>query len=73
MNLTPLEIEVLGRVARGEDPWRGATSNTRKVSQALQRLKRKGAVAVSFSPGHCYVATEEGAAYLAGKVSPPPA
>lgn len=40
--LTDLEAMVLGRVARGEDPWAGKTGRTRRESQALGRLHRKG-------------------------------
>lgn len=73
MNLTDLEFEVLGRIVRREDPWRDSTKRSREVTMALQRLKGKGAVRVSFGTGPCYEATEEGKAYLAGKISPPPA
>lgn len=45
MKLTELEAQVLGNIIRKEDPWlyqkhRG----TRLVSQAVQRLQRKGAI-----------------------------
>ena len=38
-----LELVVLGRVVRGEDPWiRYVGVGTREVSQALSRLRRRG-------------------------------
>jgi hypothetical protein len=42
--LTDLEAEVLGRVVRGEDPWlgKGGRVGSRRVSQTLGRLWRKG-------------------------------
>lgn len=42
--LTPLELTVLCRVARSEDPHAGTGGSvgSRRVSQALGRLRRKG-------------------------------
>lgn len=42
MKLTELELKILQRVARVEDPW--AKSHQGMVYQALQRLLRKGAI-----------------------------
>jgi hypothetical protein len=72
MHLTALELAVLERIVSGEDPWLGggAANGSRKISQALQRLKRKGAIQKPSEWGpEPYAATVEGKAYLAGKIS----
>lgn len=62
MKLTPLEREVLQRVADGIDPWLGKMFGVggRTVSQALQRLKRKGAIVNAFRHSHSYALTDAG-------------
>ena len=79
MKLTELEFTVLLRFARGEDPWGGnrGTSHSRKASQAIHRLIRKGALEPTpDAPYHGL--TEAGKLYLvgcelAGKISDPKA
>jgi hypothetical protein len=46
VKLTDLERLVLTRIAHGLDPWGGqhATSASRVVRQAVNRLRRKGAL-----------------------------
>lgn len=47
MTLTTLELEVLAAIAGGQDPWKlwsERRAGTRVVSQAVQRLARKGAL-----------------------------
>lgn len=77
MKLTELEFSVFLRIARSENPWtvtRGAQAS-RAVTQAIERLKRKGAIVTSFEPGREGTLTEAGRAYLelAGKISEPKA
>lgn len=66
MRLTELEYRVLQSVARKEDPWRGCGHGvgSRSVSQAISRLKRKGACVTAFELGVYAKLTEAGAAYL---------
>ncbi len=76
MNLTDLELKILGRVVRGEDPWGGRAGavGSRSASQALQRLKRKGAIEKPSEHGpEPWAATDEGYSYWAGKNAPPEA
>ncbi len=73
MNLTELELAVLGRIVSGEDPWLGGgvANGSRKVSQALQRLKRKGVIAKPSRHGpEPWTLTDEGKAYWTGKNPP---
>lgn len=46
MKLTELEVEVLRRLKLGLDPWYGGSGGvgSRTVSQALGRLRKKGAI-----------------------------
>ncbi len=65
MKLTELEVKILQRVAREEDPW--GRSHQGMVSQALQRLKRKGAITLNSmaeTREKRYSLTEAGKAYL---------
>jgi len=73
MILTDLQIIVLGRIVRGEDPWGGPIKHSGTVSQTVQRLIRKGAVKRGQGGRTGYHATDEGKAYLAGKVPASPA
>lgn len=74
MKLTELEHTVLIRLVRGEDPWK-ASLGSRTVSQAIQRLKRKGAIEIPNRWARVYPLTDAGRAYLelAGKISEPKA
>lgn len=45
MNLTDLEAEALRRILAGLDPWGGyAAGGSRRMSQTIGRLTRKGAL-----------------------------
>lgn len=46
MKLTQLELDVLALVAARRNPWEGTgrTTGSRSVSQAIGRLRRKGAL-----------------------------
>ena len=53
MSVTDLELEVLQRIEDGVDPWKSAPGPTRRTSQAVGRLERKGlvsAVAGTWAP-----------------------
>ena len=73
MVLTNLELTVLGYVARGQDPWSGSIRHAGVVSQAIQRLRRKGAVRGGMGGRFSYCATDAGKAYLAGEEPSPAA
>jgi hypothetical protein len=50
--LTLLEAEVLAMVSLGLDPWRGCAGvGSRRVSQAMSRLRRKAFVNYGMLPG----------------------
>ena len=80
MKLTDLEFKVLLRIAEDKNPWALWAGNTgpsgRSVSQAIERLKRKGALFTAYEPGRSTALTEAGKLYLtgaslAGKISKP--
>ena len=69
--ITDLERRVALRIHRNKDPWSGEgatrreSGGTRRVSQALGRLVRKGVLKVQHCPVMCeYVLTPEGRAVL---------
>jgi adenosylmethionine-8-amino-7-oxononanoate aminotransferase len=67
VKLTELELKILQRVARREDPWRGGKDHAGMVSQAMQRLRRRGAVRLVDMSGPRetrHALTESGKAYL---------
>ena len=60
LKLTDVERDVLGRIARGERPWRN-DGRTPHVSKAIFRLKTKGAIKGLFP----YHLTDAGRAAIA--------
>lgn len=68
-DLTRFEAETLALVSLGEDPWRGwnGTSGSRRFSQAMGRLHRKGFIAYSYQPGERDKVTPAGESALLAK------
>lgn len=66
MRFTKIEADVMGRIMRGFDPWEGRLGGSRRTSQAVARLRRKGAI--TESPEGALAVTEDGRAAL---LSPP--
>lgn len=70
--MTALERTVAERVRDGEDPWAGNYfGGSRKVSQTLGRLRRKGFVNYGYLPAPRddqvgYFLTDLGVSYLGG-------
>lgn len=58
---TELELGVLRALARGLDPWRHHPGRTRRVSQALARLQRRGFLELD---AEGYALTADGAEHL---------
>lgn len=68
MKFTELEYRVLCRCAQEKNPWAPWSGNTgpggRSVSQAIQRLKRKGALIAAEPGASSWPLTDAGKAYL---------